>query len=268
MAISSVASNMSSMFIQNQLVSNRQSAGNTAQQLASGQRINSAADDAAGLSISTGLDTQTRGIQQAIRNTNDGVSFLQVADGALAQSNDILQRMRELSIQSANGIYNANDQSAFTKEYDQLFEQLSEIQEKSSFNGRSLFGDSNRVDIQTGEQSGDTLEITTGGFDLEALASSVSGSSSERLAAIDQAAEQINSSRADIGSSINRLSYTADNLATTLVNTAKANSQIMDTDYAAASSERAKNDIQNKVQIAMLAQANAQSGQVLRLLGE
>ena len=266
MAINSVGTNLSALFTQNQLVSNQRAIDQTSQQLSSGLRINSAADDAAGLSIATRINSETLGITQSIRNANDGVSLLQTAEGALAQSSDILMRMRELTLQSANGIYTASDRASIDKEYGQLLEQLGQIQERTTFNGRQVLGeDAEALQLQIGEQAGDTLTLSNG-FDLGSLQSADVNDPAARLAAIDSAIDAVNSNRGDIGASMNRLDSTVSNLNQNLVSSTETLSRIMDTDYAAASSVRAQQQIQEQVGIAMLAQANAQQSQVLRLL--
>jgi len=250
----------------NTLDSVKRSSETNYQQLSTGQRINSAADDAAGLNIATRIDATTRSLQMAFRNANDGISMLQVADGALSQSTDILQRMRELTIQSANGIYNDSDRSAISNEINQLAQELDRIQEGTEFNGRSLFGDEG-VNLQIGENPGDTLGISFAGNSFTALQNAGSLSSEERLAAINEALASVQETQASLGATFNRLDYATESLSSSIQRSTEASSRIMDTDYAAASTDRAKLDIQEKVAIALLAQANADRSNVLRLLG-
>ena len=267
MSINSINTNTASMFTQNQMVQNSSASARTSQQLASGQRINSAADDAAGLAIGTGLNTQLRGMEQAIRNTNDGISMLQVAGGSLTEGTNILQRMRELTLQSANGTLNDRDRGAIDKEYNQLLDQLNDIQQNTSFNGRNLFSDSdNTIGLQVGENAGDQLEISFGGLSVASLNAADTDPAS-RLSAIDNALGSLTDAQANIGAATNRLESTARNLGNNLVSSAQAYSRTMDTDYAAAISERSQQQIRDQVQVAMMAQANAQPKQVLRLLG-
>jgi len=255
------------MFTQNQMIQNTSASARTNQQLSSGQRINSAADDAAGLAIGNKLNSQMRGMEQAIRNTNDGISMMQVAGGSLSQSSDVLQRMRELTLQSANGTLNDSDRDAINREYTQLLDQLDSIQQGTSFNGRSLFSeDAEPITLQVGEDTGDQLSLTLGSFDIDEL-KSAGIDPAERLNAIDDALGSINQAQADIGAVTNRLESTARNLGNSMLSSADAYSRTMDTDYAATLSERSQQQIKDQVQVALLAQANSSPKEVLRLLG-
>jgi len=254
------------MFTQNQMIQNTSASARTNQQLSSGQRINSAADDAAGLAIGNKLNSQLRGMEQAIRNTNDGISMMQVAGGSLSQANDIVQRMRELTLQSSSGIMNDSDRGAIDKEYNQLLDQLETIQQGTSFNGLNLFGQGNELSLQIGEKAGDILGVSLQSFDVEALRNA-GADPAARLNALDGTLESINSTQADIGAISNRLESSANTLANNIQNTVEASSRIADTDYAKALSERSAQQIREQVQIALLGQANAQPKQVLRLLG-
>lgn len=249
----------------NTLDSVKRSSETNYQQLSTGQRINSAADDAAGLSIATRIDATTRSLQMAFRNANDGISMLQVADGALSQSTDILSRMRELTLQSANGTYIERDRQAIDKEYEQLASELNRTLENTSFNGNEVFGDA-PFSLQVAADAGETLE-----FKLNAPSPSLSGSSSEsiedRLAKIDDALTQVQDTQADIGAVSNRLVYASDNLNNTIQQARESYSRLLDTDYAVASAEKARIDLQKQVSIAILAQANSSSEAVLQLLG-
>lgn len=201
-----------------------------------------------------------------MRNTNDGISMLQVAGGSLSQGTEILQRLRELTLQSANGILTDSDRGAIDKEYSQLLDQLESIQQGTNFNGRKLFAeDTGSVSLQVGENEVDQLEVKLSSFDMESL-KSAAGDPAERLAAIDEALGSINGAQADIGAVTNRLESTARNLGNSIVSRTEAYSRTMDTDYAAALSERSQQQIKEQVQVALLAQANASPKQVLKLL--
>jgi len=249
----------------NTLNSVQRSSETNYQQLSTGQRINSAADDAAGLSIATRIDATSRALQQAVRNTNDGISMLQVADGALSESNSILTRMRELTIQSANGTYSESDRGALDKEYEQLADELSRIQSGASFNGKNLFN-GEETTLQVGASAESTLSFNLEVENLQNLSGSSSLSVEERLSAIDDALQSVSDTQSDIGATINRLDFTSNQLNTQIESSARTYSQIMDTDYAAASAERARNDLQTQVALAVLAQANAQRENVLKVL--
>ena len=263
----SINSNSSAIFTQNQLTQTNRLSTQSNQQLAPGSRNNSAADDAAGLAISNKFNTQIRGMEQAIRNTNDGISMLQVADGAMSQGTEIVQRMRELTLQSANGTLNDKDRSAIDKEYNQLLDQLDSIQQGTNFNGKALFGEAGEeVSLQVGEGAGDQLGINLRSFNVDALKAAGTDTES-RLAALDETLESINATQADIGATTNRLESTARSLGSSIDSSIEANSRIADTDYAKAISERLAQQIREQVQLALLGQANSSGAQVLRLLG-
>jgi len=249
----------------NTLSSMQRSSETNYQQLSTGQRINSAADDAAGLSIATRIDATTRSLQMAFRNANDGISMLQVADGALSQSTDILGRMRELTLQAANGTYTESDRVAANKEYEQLAQELDRIQTNTSFNGNPVFSGES-VSLQVGTEANETIDFSLDAPDLPTLAGSSKLSTTDRLSAIDDALSQLTQTQADIGAVRNRLESTATSLSNANLSAQEAYSRVMDSDYAAALAEKARLDLQKQVSIALLSQANAQKDYVIRLL--
>ena len=249
----------------NTLNSVQRSSETNYQQLSTGQRINSAADDAAGLNIATRIDATTRSLQMAFRNANDGISMLQVADGALSQSTDILSRMLELTLQGANGTYTDSDRAYLDKEYEQLALELERIQTTTSFNGNPVFS-GEYVSLQVGTEADETIDFSLNAPDMAALAGSSELSTADRLEAIDDTLSQLTQTQADIGAVSNRLESTATSLSNANQSAQEAYSRIMDTDYAAASAEKARLDLQKQVTIALLSQANAQKDDVLRLL--
>ncbi|WP_430459567.1 flagellin [Thalassolituus sp. LLYu03] len=244
------------------------------QQISSASRVNSAADDAAGLAIATQMDAQLSGDRVAMRNTADGISYAQTASGALDSVTSNLQRMRELAVQAGNGAYNDSDRAALQKEYSALADDTQNILKTSSFNGQSLFSNSNALNFQVGADAGDQISID--GNDLAgALADSgVFGASvasqsgaADALAVLDDSLQQVSGRQAEFGAAISRFESSIDSTQIQSENTASARSRIMDTDFATATSELTKEQIKNQAQIAVQAQANGNAQQILRLLG-
>ena len=160
-----INSNIASINAQRQLMNSGNALDRATERLSSGNRINSAKDDAAGLAIGNRMTSQVRGLDQAVRNANDGVSMIQTAEGALQESTNILQRMRELAVQSANGIYNDADRRTLNAEVQQLKSELDRISETTSFNGRSLLdGSLGTTALQVGSQANQTLDVSIGSF--------------------------------------------------------------------------------------------------------
>ncbi|NVK01763.1 MAG: flagellin FliC [Oceanospirillaceae bacterium] len=249
----------------NTLNSVQRSSETNYQQLSTGQRINSAADDAAGLSIATRIDASSRSLQIAFRNANDGISMLQVADGALSQSTDILSRMRELTLQGANGTYTDSDRAALDKEYEQLAQELERIQTTTSFNGNTVFSGES-VSLQVGAEANERIDFSLDTPDMAKLAGGSELSTADRLNAIDNTLDQLSQNRADIGAANSRLESATASLSNTNLRAQETKSGIMDTDFGVASAEKARLDIQRQVTIALLSQANANKSDVLRFL--
>ena len=238
--------------------------------LSSGKRINSAKDDAAGLAIATRMDARVRGFSQAIRNANDGISLAQTAEGAMAETSNILVRMRELAVQSANGTASATDRTALQAEVTQLISQIGDIATRTEFNGTALLTGAT-VNIQTGLATGQTVGITIGDLQAAALGvaavdiSTVAGASSA-LALADTAINTVASQRANLGAVQNRLEATVNNLTAGVTNLSAAKSRIEDADYSAESTKLASSQILAQASTAMLAQANQSQQGVLNLL--
>lgn len=240
--------------------------------LSSGKRINSAKDDAAGLAIATRMDAKVRGLNQAIRNANDGISLAQTAEGAMAETSNILVRMRELSIQAASGTATAEDRAALQVEVDQLISQIDDIATRTDFNGTALLdGTATAVDIQTGVNSGETVSIAIA--DLQAAALGVDGvdlstaaGASSALADLDTAIQTVADERANLGAVQNRLDATVNNLTATVTNLTEAKSRIEDADFSVETTKLASAQILSQASTAMLAQANQSQQGVLRLL--
>lgn len=243
------------------------------ERLASGQRINRAADDPAGLAISERMRAQIRGLQQAQRNAQDGISLLQVAEGALGESHAILQRMRELAVQAANGTLSDEDRQYIQAEIDQLIDELTRIGNTTQFNTMPLLdGSFTGKRIQVGANAGQYIEVSLGDMRAAALGvgpglSVLSAADADKaIGTIDEAIRSVSSQRSSIGALQNRLEHTINNLATTAINLQAAESRIRDIDMAAAIMEVVKYQILTQVSIAVMAQAQASAMMVLRLL--
>ncbi len=244
------------------------------ERLSTGKRINSAKDDAAGLAIASSFTSQIRGTNQAIRNANDGIALSQTADGALGEVTNILQRLREVSVQSASGTYSTNDRTNLQAEVTQLTAQLSDIQTKTNFNGVTLVGKAaNNVDIQTGSASGDTVTLALGGLDLDAIHTTGGGikvdtvaNANSALTAIDTALQSVNTTRATLGAGQSRLTSVVNNLTTNVANLTDARSRIEDVDFSTETTHLARAQILSQASTALIAQANQSQQGVLQLL--
>lgn len=246
--------------------------------LSSGSRINQAADDAAGLAISENIKAQVRGLRQANRNANDGISLVQVAEGSLGEMANMLVRLRELGVQAASDTISDKERVLTNVEYQQLKAEMERIAQSTKFNGTPLLnGQGGVLDIQIGTQNDPNLDRISFRSDesnatLESLqlvdanvADKLSAQTS--LAAVDNAIAQVNSSRANLGAFQNRLQSTSQNLATAEENYAAANSRIRDADIAAESTELAKNNVLMQAATSVLGQANTNTQLALKLLG-
>lgn len=276
-----INTNIKSLVSQNALNRNSRDVSLAMEQLSTGKRINSAADDAAGLAIASKMTSQIRGLNQAVRNANDGISLLQTAEGATQEVTNMLQRMRELAVQAANDTYSTNDRSALQLEYDALSDEITRIHNNTRWNDMNIFnsaatsaiGSAGSVTLQVGMNGSASDAITVTFQSIAASALGVSGlslssytSASSAIATIDAAIEEIDSFRATLGANINRLTYAADNLTNVSMNASASRSRIQDTDYAAATTELARTQIIQQAATAMLAQANQQPQNVLSLL--
>ena len=271
-----VNTNTNALFAQNALKLNNRDLSKSIQQLSSGSRINSAGDDAAGLAIVSTMTAQIRGLNQAVRNANDGISMLQTAEGSMSQQSNILQRMRELAMQASTGTYSSTQRGYLQTEFSALTTQISNIASQTTWNGINILdgtgGTSGSFKIQVGTSSGQTITVTIAKVTTAASGLGVSGSISTASAAvtaistINSALDTLNSARATIGAGINQLTYAADNMSNTITNYAASRSQIADTDYATATSTLARAQIIQQAATAMLAQANQTPQYVLALL--
>jgi len=272
-----INTNVNALFSQNAMKVNNRNLSAAMEQLSTGQRINSAKDDAAGLAITNTMTSNIRGLSQAVRNANDGISMLQTAEGAMIEQTNMLQRMRELAVQAGTATYNTAQRGYLDLEFAALSEQIQNIATQTTWNGDAILDQSVVTDgtyaFLVGASSGQTVsviipKVTTGSSGLAISGESISTASDSMtaLATIDTALETINSARATLGSVINQLTYAADNLNNVIQNTTASRSQILDTDYAVATTKLASSQIIAQAATAMLAQANQSQQGVLALL--
>ena len=250
--------------------------GMAMERLSTGKRINSAKDDAAGMAIATSMTSQVKGMNQAIRNSNDGIALAQTAEGSLGEVTNMLQRIRELAVQSASGTYqDATDRVYMQSEVDQLTSQIDQVITNTKFNGVVLFDASTAtVTVQSGANTADTVDLAMA--DLTALAASGGAAGSydvttataanTLLATLDIELDTISSSRATLGAGQNRLESVVNTLTSNATNLADARSRIEDTDYSAETTAMAKAQILSQASTAMIAQANQSQQNVLSLL--
>jgi flagellin len=270
--MSIINTNISSLNAQRNMTKSAGELSTSMQRLSSGLRVNSAKDDAAGMSIATKMDSQIRGMSQASRNANDGISMIQTADGALSNISDAMQRMRELAVQGANDTNGTAEWTNIETEMNALKDEITRIAGAASFNGKPLL-DGNSKNIQVGAGNDADLDViavsfadkTTytfaNDFDIDD-----STKSSTAIKTIDDALEALNNERASLGTAQNRMSYAISNLGTSIENQSAAKSRIMDTDYAAETSKLSRAQILQQAGTAMLAQANSAPNNVMSLL--
>jgi flagellin len=275
--MSVINTNVKSMIAQNAMTVNNRSLSKAMEQLSTGKRINSAADDAAGLAIANRMTSQIKALDQSVRNANDGVSMMQTAEGATKEITNMLQRMRELSVQAANDSYSATDRTAIAAEVTQLTNEITRVATNTQWNGMSILSGGTAyatMTFQVGTE-GDASSAVTVGFSAmsagalgvgTALSYATSVLSQASIELLDTAITTVDTFRSGLGARINRLTSAADNLANVALNTSASRSQIEDTDYAKATTELAKSQIIQQAASAMLAQANQAPQSVLSLL--
>ena len=255
----------------------------TSKELSSGMRINSAADDASGLAVSEKMRSQIRGLNQASRNVMNGFSMLQTAEGYMQSTTDILQRIRELAVQSANGIYSDEDRAMLQTEVEQLVSEVDRISQTAEFNGMTLLSgrfaeDGIRLQVganvdqnftvKLGDMSASALGLKGAGQDGTEQAISLADpeSANMALATVDEALKTVNKSRADIGASMNRMEMTQKGIDIASENLAASESRIRDADMAKTITDHVKNQILQQASVSLLSQANTNSQNVLALL--
>lgn len=271
-----IATNVPSISARRALEGNQKVMDRSMSQLSSGSRITKAADDAAGLSISEGLKSQVRSFQQAQRNTNDGVSLLQVAEGGLGEISNIFTRIRELGIQAASDTIGDDERGFINQELTQLTSEIDRIANSTKYGSRNLLnGEGGTFDFQVGiyGNADDKISFaasnsfaTTSNLGVDGLDFSSKDGAKDALAIVDTAQKQVNGFRANIGAIQNRLSSTTSNLGTQIENISVANSRIRDADIAESTAEYTKSNILLNATTNVLAQANEVPRQALRLL--
>ena len=288
-----VNTNIGASLAQSALMRNQRSLDTAVEQLSTGSKINSAADDAAGLAISTRMTSQIMGLNTAVSNANDAINMVNTAEGALVEMENMLQRMRELALQASNGTTDVNDRSYLNSEYQALYAEIDRIADNTEWNGRTILNNqadgnaSGFVEFQVGMDTGQVISVDFGNFtnisgsgtfasfvSAGATAGTISATttsqaqvtSSAAIGAIDTALDAISNQRATLGGVANRLTHSVDNLTNIRTNAEATRSTITDTDYAASTTELAKAQIIAQAGTAMLAQANQLPQTVLALL--
>jgi flagellin len=277
--MSVINTNVSALLTQNAISKNERSMATAMEQLSTGSRINGAKDDAAGLAISSRMTSQINGLNQSVRNANDAISFLQTADGALIEVENMLQRMRTLAVQASSETNTTDDQAALQIEFAALRTEIDRVANDTQWNGEDILdgtgGNGSGVySFQIGASASQTLSVTMADFDdagdqvngVSASSLAATSAASAAITALDTALTNVNSERATLGANINVLQYSADNLANVSQNAAASRSRVADTDYAQATTELARTQIIAQAATAMLAQANQMPQTVLSLL--
>ncbi len=272
-----INTNVASLNAQRNLRGTRLGMNKSLEKLSSGQRINRAGDDAAGLAISENLKAQVRGLKQAERNAEDGISLVQIAEGALGEVSNILIRLRELSVQAASDTIGSTERKFLNVEFEQLTSEIDRIANSTEFNRVPLLNGTGAVfDIQIGtrndpisdrltfDASSADVNVAALGLNLASVADKISAQNS--LSSIDQAIISVSGIRADFGALQNRLQSTINNIAVSVENLSAANSRVRDTDVAAETAELTRNNILMSAGTSVLSQANASTKSALSLI--
>ena len=280
-----IGTNVSALRAQNASTSASNMLSTSMERLSTGKRINSAKDDAAGLAISSSMTSQIRGMNQGVRNANDGISMAQTAEGALDEVTNNLQRMRELEVQKGNGTYSADDVKNIKAEQDALSKQITNVLTNTKFNGTTLFkgaaadanatppvtaGSEFKVSIQAGANATDAISLNLGS-DLSATTTGVgtvvtTNGAAGALSDYDTAIANVSNRRANLGAAQNQLQSAVNNLTSNSTNLSDAKSRIEDTDFSSETTALAKAQILSQASTAMLAQANQSQQGVLSLI--
>ncbi len=266
--MSVINTNVSALYSQNAMKTNSRRMETSMEQLSTGSRVNSAKDDAAGLAIAEKMNSQIRGQEVAKRNANDGISFMQVADGALSTVSDNLQRMRDLAVQSQNGTLSTDDLTNLNTEYQALSSEITRVASSTKFNGNDVFSATARnVSIGANTTTNDVLSVTVGtlatvGGDLTTAANGKTA-----IDAIDAKIKAVTTTRAELGANINRVDSAISNLDTNTTNLSTARGRIVDADFAKESASLTRTQILQQAGTSMLSQANQIPQGVLSLLG-
>lgn len=272
-----VNTNTSSLNAQRQLFDTGNSLSTSFERLSSGFRINSASDDAAGLQISDRMTSQIQGMSQGVRNANDGISMLQTAEGALDETTNSLQRMRQLAVQANSGAASDKDRAALDEEFGKLSDEISRIADNTDFGGIKLLDGSEATALEfqvsddvndkisvdlTGDYSADGTDVAVDSLDVTTQANAEAA-----IAAIDTAIEKIGSARAEFGAVQNQFESSIRNISNVAENLSGARSRIQDTDFAAETANLTRNQIMQQASLSVLGQANQRPQAALSLLG-
>ena len=277
-----INTNVSATLASNAIVRNERAMSTAMERLSTGKRINSASDDAAGLAISARMASQVKGLEQAARNANDGISMVQTIEGAGREILNVLTRMKELAVQASTGTLSTTDRTALNTEFGELDKEIDRIEANTKWNTKALMNGASTVNIQVGDASGNANQMAIAfkdwGADVgangalgvainaETLAGSDGTAAQAAMTKLDTAITNASAELAKYGAYINRLEYAQDNLMNVAQNTDASRSRIEDADYAAETSELAKTQIIAQAGTAMLAQANQIKQTVLALL--
>lgn len=273
-----INTNVASIQAQTSLKKSTGATQSTLAKLSSGSRITKSADDAAGLAISEKLKATVRSFKQADRNANDGISLVQVAEGGLNEVSNMLTRLRELAIQSSSDTVGDTERGFTDLEYQQLKSEVERISQVTEFNGQNLLnGSGQKFDFQIGANNDDfqdrisydasSIDSTADALGIDGLSVNSKEGAQDSLETIDSAISKVSGQRAELGAVQNRLISTSNNLQTSVQNLSEANSRIRDVDYAEATAANAKNQILSQAGTSVLAQANSNGQQALRLIG-
>jgi flagellin len=271
-----INTNVLSINAQRNAATTKNALATSLERLSSGLRVNTAKDDAAGLAIASRMDSQARGMTVAVRNSNDGISLVQTAESGMAVIGDMLQRMRELAVQAANGTNTSSDLSALDSEYSELWSEINRTMSSVQFNGTSLLDATANFEFQIGANSGQSVSISSADMSItagitamaseSALDTTATSANAVHIDAIDTAISAINTSRATLGAIQNRFNYTVSFLQAATENQQAARGRIMDADFAQETANLSRAQILQQAGTAMVAQANQLPQGVLALL--
>ena len=276
-----INTNTGSIYAQQAMILNSRGLDRTMNQLSTGKRINNSVDDVAGMAIATRLTSQIRGLNQAVRNANDGISMIQTAEGATEQVTNMLQRMRELAVQASNDTNNTDDRTFLNMEFQALNSQIDKIANYTQWNAADVLNGNNRglgsgvFSFQVGANAAQTIEVTfpdmrtssTGLLtDIQPTKITSTTDANSALGTISSALDKVNLERAKMGAVISRLQFASDNLFNVSAKASESRSRIEDTDYSMATTDLARRNIIQQAAQAMLAQANQAPQSVLQLL--
>ncbi|MEO1922543.1 MAG: flagellin [Sphingomonadaceae bacterium] len=271
-----IGTNISAMRASSASTSAEMGLSQAIERLSTGKRINSASDDAAGLAIATRMTSEVRGLSMASRNANDGISLAQTAEGGMNEITNMLQRMRELAVQAANGTLSDGDRDNLQVEFTAMVSQIDDVANRTNFNGVNVLNAAGTLNIQTGSSAGEVVTIST--YDVTAATLGVNAlvigdsatpanvDTDAALTAIDTALTTVTTAQANLGASQNRLEATVSSLTNRITNLSESRSRIQDADFSAESMNLAKFQVLSQASTAMLAQANQSQQGVLKLI--